>query len=372
MTSRSATSPLVPVWDIWVRLFHWGLVATVALAALTGFLGDARWLGVHLASGGAAAALVLARIVWGVFGPAHARFADFVPRPRALLIHLRGGDRRHRGHNPLGALMVLAVIGGICALAVTGVATLGGWFRLGPLAADLGTQAGQTARDWHEAVAIGLLILVALHLGGVLYESRRSAENLTRAMISGRREARPGDADPIAARPQVREAVAVFLALAAGLALATVTFWARPVPNSPTPRIDPLVAEECGACHMVHHPSVLPAASWRHLMATLDDHFGENAWIDAGDAAEIEAWLTEHAAETVDTAPARLFGQPDPATPAALPRHPNWQRLHAGLPEALFARAPIYTAANCASCHGDAETGRFSPFSITIPKETTR
>ncbi|ARE39716.1 Ni,Fe-hydrogenase I cytochrome b subunit [Rhodovulum sp. P5] len=372
MTSRSTPFPEVPVWDIWVRLFHWGLVATVALSALTGFFGDARWLAVHLASGGTAAALVLARIVWGVFGGGHARFADFVPRPRALLSHVIGQDHRHRGHNPVGALMVLAVFVAILALAITGLVILGGWLRLGPLAADLGTGAGHAARELHEAVALGVAVLVLMHLGGVLYESRRSDENLARAMVTGLKEARPGDIEPDGVRPRAGRAVKTIAAMAAMLLSGGLILSMRPVPNQPVAAIDPLTAEECGACHMVFHPSLLPARSWQQLMAGLDTHFGENAWIDAGDAAEIEAWLTANAAETVDTAPARIFAQPAPEAPFTLTETPAWQRLHGTLPEALFNRAPIFTRANCAACHADAETGRFSPFAISIPKETTR
>ncbi|TCO69384.1 cytochrome b/b6 domain-containing protein [Rhodovulum euryhalinum] len=372
MSPRTSLSPfpLVPVWDVWVRLFHWALVLCIGGAALTGFLADARWAAVHLACGLGAAALVIARIIWGLYGTAHARFADFLPRPAALVAHLRGTDGRHRGHNPLGALMVLAMFAAILALAFSGLAILGGWLRLGPLAADLGTEAGRAARAAHEAVALVVLAMIALHVGGVVVESRRESENLTRAMLTGLKQVRPGDASPAEATPKGRRALVVLAGLAATIALAVAALSARPAPNLPVAEIDPLVAAECGACHMAYHPSLLPARSWKQLMAGLDDHFGENAWVDAGDAAEIEAWLTAHSAETVDTAPARIFARTDPEAPATLTEAPAWKRLHGDLPDALFDRAPIFSRANCAACHADAATGRFSPFAISIPKET--
>ncbi|MGC9419969.1 MAG: cytochrome b/b6 domain-containing protein [Rhodovulum sp.] len=370
--SRPTPVSSVPVWDTWVRLFHWALVLSVGAAALTGFLGDARWALVHVASGLTATGLVLARIVWGVFGPTHARFADFLPRPGTVIAHLFGRDRRHRGHNPLGALMVLALFAAILALAGTGLAGLGGWLRIGPLAADLGNDAGRAALDFHEGAALGVLALVALHVGGVVFESRREGENLARAMVTGRKQARPGDAPVAPVRPRGGLALVLVAGLGAALGLGAATLSARPAPHLPVAAMDPLTAQECGACHMVYHPSLLPAASWSDLMAGLDDHFGENAWIDASDAAEIEAWLTAHAAETVDTAPARLFARTDPAAPATLTETPAWERLHDDLPDALFARAPIFTRANCAACHADAATGRFSPFAIEIPKETPK
>jgi cytochrome b len=373
MTSRTSLSPfpLVPVWDIWVRLFHWALGLCIGGAALTGFLADARWAAVHLACGLTATALVMARIVWGLYGTAHARFADFLPGPAALIAHLRGKGARHRGHNPLGALMVMAMIAAILGLAVSGLVILGGWLRLGPLAAGIGTGTGHAAMELHEALAIAMLVMVALHLGGVIRESRRGRENLALAMLTGRKESRPGDAPPAEAVPQARRALRLVVGLAVTLTLAAAALSARSVPNLPVTRIDPLTAEECSACHNFYHPSLLPAASWKRLMAGLDDHFGENAWIDEGDAAEIEAWLTAHAAETVDTAPARLFSRRNPEPPAALTETPAWRRLHGDLPAALFERAPILSRANCAACHADAASGRFSPFAISIPKEKT-
>ncbi|MEX5728350.1 cytochrome b/mono/diheme cytochrome c family protein [Rhodovulum iodosum] len=373
MQTRSRTVPVspVPVWDIWVRLFHWGLVLCMVTAALTGFLADARWAAVHVAAGLAAAGLVLARIVWGVLGTPHARFADFLPRPAALLAHIRGTGPRHRGHNPLGALMVLALIAAVLALTVSGLVILGGWFRLGPLAAGLDPDAGQAARALHEVVAFAVLALVALHVGGVAVESRRDGENLARSMVTGRKQARPGDARPIEGRPQGASALKVIAGLAAVLTLGALALWARPADNLPVRQIDPLTAEECGACHMVYHPSLLPAASWRQVMTGLDSHFGENAWIAPADAAEIEAWLTANAAETVATGPATLFSRTDPAAPGALTETPAWRRIHHDLPDALFERAPVLSRGNCAACHADAETGLFNPFAIKLPKETT-
>ncbi|MBK1634579.1 cytochrome b/b6 domain-containing protein [Rhodovulum adriaticum] len=363
--------PLVPVWDIWVRLFHWTLAASIAGAAATGFLGDARWLAVHLTCGLSAAALVLARIVWGVLGSTHARFADFLPHPRAVIAHMFGNGPRHLGHNPLGALMVLAIIGAITALTVTGLIGLGGWLRNGPFAADLGTAGGRQALELHELLAWAVLAMVALHLPGVFHERHRRSDPLIRAMLTGRKPARAGDARAHAAQPQGQRALKIIAMLGALLGLATAGLSARTVPDLPAP-MPPVVAEECGACHMTFHPSLLPAASWHDMMSGLDDHFGENAALSADLTAEIEDWLTAHAAETVETAPARLFANPNPEAPGSITRTAAWKRLHGDLPDSLFARAPIYARTNCIACHGDAETGLFSPFALSIPKETSR
>lgn len=360
------------VWDRWVRLTHWSLVLALAVAAVTGFLGGASWLALHLGGGLLAAALVLARIVWGFLGSTHARFADFLPTPRGVLAHLKGQDRHHLGHNPLGALMVFALLAAVLALALTGLAVLGGVFRVGPLAADLGTAQGFPARDLHEALAIGLLALVALHLGGVFVESRRSGENLVRAMITGEKRNPAGGAPQRPAVARGGLAIALVAAGLAGLAALNAGMSARAAGGLPVADLPPAVTGECGACHMVYHPSLLSAPAWSGLIATLDDHFGEDASLPAATAAEIERFLTSHAAETADTLPARAIGRGVPATPFRPSAATAWQRLHADLPEALFAGPAVGGRANCLACHRDAESGRFSPFAIALPKETPR
>lgn len=365
--------PTIAVWDIAVRLFHWMLVLAISAAAVSGFLLNASWITLHLIGGIGAAALVLGRIVWGFFGPSHARFRDFVPRPSAVLAHLRNpGGQRHLGHNPLGALMVLALIAVVLALAITGLAQLGGVLKTGPLAFALDYNAGRNFGEVHEVLAYALLGLVALHIAGVAYESLRSRENLTRAMVTGRKPRRPGDhrGRPTKSRPAI--ALAILAGLGAVAVTANATLSARTAPNMPVAQPNPTYEEECGACHMAYHPSVLPAASWSALMATLDDHFGENASLDPATGAEITAWLTAHAAETADTKPARRLASTRPDAPFSLTATPFWKRVHGDLPDALFQSKAIGGRSNCAACHGDAEAGLFSPFSISIPKETTQ
>ncbi|EKX55755.1 Ni,Fe-hydrogenase I cytochrome b subunit [Rhodobacter sp. AKP1] len=359
--------PLVPVWDLPIRLFHWSLAASIGLSAATGFLGGAEAIRWHIGGGLAALALVIARIVWGFTGPTHARFRDFLPSPAAVLGHLRSAAARHLGHNPLGALMVLALIGSILLIGLSGLILLGGLFKTGPLA-FWSFEAGRAWHMLHEAAAWAVLGLVALHLGGVAFESRRSRENLARAMLTGSKEARPGDhpAEEIPARGPL--ALVLLLLVGSGLWAASSALSARAPQGMPV-AFDATTRDECSACHMAYHPSLLPAASWRMLMAGLADHFGEDARLDPATAAEIEAWLTGHAAETADTLPAHAFAETAPGAPFTLTETPGWKRLHGGLPDRLFRQPWVRSPATCTACHADAESGLFSPFSIHLPKE---
>ena len=169
---------MVRVWDLFVRLFHWALVASFAAAWLTRHGNE----DIHHLAGYAAAALVGLRVVWGLVGTHYARFRQFTRGPLTVLSYLRdiatGREARYIGHNPAGAAMILALL-----IAMAGTA-LTGWMM---------TTDQFWGVEWvgktHERLADGLLILVALHVAGVIVASIRHRENLVRAMFTGRKRA---------------------------------------------------------------------------------------------------------------------------------------------------------------------------------------
>jgi cytochrome b len=166
-----------PVWDLFVRLFHWGLVSAVALNYFV--LEDSKTL--HEWVGYFAVVLVLARIVWGFVGSPHARFADFFPTPSRVWRHVRalaaGQADRHWGHNPLGALMMLALISLVLALGVTG------WMQ--GLDAFWGNERLQ---DIHEVLANALIAMAGLHALAAIVMGRLDRTRLIRAMFTGVKE----------------------------------------------------------------------------------------------------------------------------------------------------------------------------------------
>ena len=168
------------VWDAFVRVAHWTLVAAVLAAWFTRQAAH-EWIGY------AALAVVALRAAWGFMGPRYSRFGQFVRSPAKTLAYVKtvaaGREPRYLGHNPLGGWMVVALL---IAVALTG---LTGWVSV-------------TDRYWgvewvqetHEACANLLAGLVFLHVGGVGYTSLRHRENLVRAMLSGSKPPpRPGD-----------------------------------------------------------------------------------------------------------------------------------------------------------------------------------
>jgi cytochrome b len=205
----------VKVWDPLVRLFHWTVVVAFFVAYLTGD----DLLTLHVWAGYLVGGIVVLRVLWGVVGPKHARFSDFVFKPltvwRYLLDLLRFRAPRYLGHSPAGGAMVLALLLTLAATVWSGLETYAVEENAGPLAQAL-PDIQQTAPDqagarlwfvseeeheeenesdngeslWeevHEALSDLTFALVVLHIAGVLLASLVHRENLTRAMISGRK-----------------------------------------------------------------------------------------------------------------------------------------------------------------------------------------
>lgn len=189
---RAPTAERVRVWDPFVRLFHWTLGAAVLIAFLT----EDELLELHTWAGYTVLALIGVRLVWGLIGPRHARWSEFVRGPRTTLTYLWDALHkrapRYLGHNPAGAAMVVALLLGFTATAITGVVVLGAGEWAGPLAPYLKNVSAQQAHDLkelHEFLAYATLSLVPLHLLGVLMSSLEHRENLIRGMIDGYKRA---------------------------------------------------------------------------------------------------------------------------------------------------------------------------------------
>ena len=212
--------PGVTVWDGSLRLFHWALVLLIAASLASGFFAPVLWLRWHLIAGAAIAALLGYRLVWGAFGPTHARFRDFARPPRVVLAHvselLAGTAPRHLGHNPLGALMVFALLGMLAVLVATGTVVLGGMLKQGPLAHFTAFSLGAGLLGVHQVLAFLLGALIAGHLAGVAAESWRARENLVRAMLDGRKAPLAQAPAPVAARPWLAGGIIAAVLLGGG------------------------------------------------------------------------------------------------------------------------------------------------------------
>lgn len=177
----------VAVWDLLVRIFHWSLVAFFFIAYAT----EDDLLTVHVYAGYAVAGLVAFRLLWGIIGTRHARFTDFVTGPGAVKRYLgqllTGRAPRYLGHNPAGAVMIIAMLLSLVLTVFTGAVLIAGDGQ-GPLAGTVfAGLSGDAFEETHELFANFTVFLVVLHVAGVLASSLLHHENLIRAMVTGRK-----------------------------------------------------------------------------------------------------------------------------------------------------------------------------------------
>lgn len=164
----------IRVWDWPVRVFHWSLAACVFIAFFTGE--SERWSLWHQTLGYVAGGLLAFRLVWGFVGTRHARFASFIKGPQAILAYVKSlrqaTPEHHVGHNPVGGVAVLLLMG------LTAITAFSGWLM-----------AGGDAPGWqeelHEVAANSLMLVVGVHVLGVVLSSKQHKENLVRAMLTG-------------------------------------------------------------------------------------------------------------------------------------------------------------------------------------------
>ena len=197
----------VTVWDFPTRIFHWSLVFFFSFSYLSGDeLED-----FHSYSGYIIIGLLIFRVIWGFIGSPYARFSSFIYPPNIIIEYtqalLKGNPKHYYGHNPLGGLMVFALLGALALTTFTGLQAYAVEGN-GPLASielQLVSSAMDDDKDgkheeedefWeevHEFFSTLTLILVLLHISGVVISSKLHKENLAKAMVSGQKQVPPED-----------------------------------------------------------------------------------------------------------------------------------------------------------------------------------
>ena len=186
------TSSAMLVWDLPLRLFHWGLVVSVFVS-----VGSAKTgvMFVHEKSGLTILGLVIFRLIWGFIGSPTARFSHFIKGPSAVFAVLRALFHKQSdtasGHSALGGWAVLALLGITLYLPLTGMVSSDVILYEGPLAFLL-PDLMRTMTDFHNYGEKLLFILIALHLAAMAVYYLRLKKNLIPAMVTGRRRGATG------------------------------------------------------------------------------------------------------------------------------------------------------------------------------------
>lgn len=183
---------IIRVWDLPIRLFHWLLVAFIITSFVTVKIGG-NAMEFHALSGYCILTLIIFRVCWGLIGSYHARFINFVPSPKRLIQYLTGKISGGLGHNPLGALSVLALLSSVGVQAVTGLFTNDDIAFEGPFAKYVSSGMVELLTSIHYFNEKILLVVIALHLCAILYYQKFKHENLIKPMLLGDKEIDPSD-----------------------------------------------------------------------------------------------------------------------------------------------------------------------------------
>ncbi|SDT02959.1 Cytochrome b [Halopseudomonas litoralis] len=176
----------ITVWDLPLRLFHWLLVLAVTGALVTINLGGS-WMEWHARFGLAVVGLMAFRLVWGVLGSTHSRFANFFPSLAAIGRYYRG-QWQGLGHNPLGALSVYASLGLFAFQAISGLFASDDIAFGGPLTRAVSSSTVATLSSWHRQTEWWMYLLVGLHLLAIIIYRLRGKQ-LVGPMIHGQVDA---------------------------------------------------------------------------------------------------------------------------------------------------------------------------------------
>lgn len=219
------------LWDLPTRLFHWLLVLAMAAAVVTGQLGGSliEW---HGRLGLLIVGLLAFRIVWGLLGSTYARFAQFAPTPGRVRAYL-AGQWQGEGHNPLGALSVLGLLGLLVLQVATGLVANDDIAFRGPLFDLVGNDLSNRLTGLHHLLSNLLIGLVLLHVAAIAFYGHVKKQKLLKPMLTGWKE---GEGE--SAKGGGWLAVIVALLIAIGAVYVASGAWLPeppPVPAAETP-----------------------------------------------------------------------------------------------------------------------------------------
>jgi len=363
------------VWEWEIRLFHWLLVLSILGAYLTTMRENLLLL--HAVFGSLAAGLILFRVGWGFIGGKHGRFSAFVLSPKQIWNYfqqlLQRKPVRYLTHNPLAGIAVLFFLFLISTIVFSGLVALWGQEKIGYLAHWFPLEMGIQVAHFHHEVSELLLLLIAVHLMGVFVDTWMHRENIIRSMFNGRKKTQSPELD----QEELLRGKPHFLLYACSLSLFFLLMtiqWTSPASQVQGEKVASVVAaklyqDECGACHLDFHPSLLPSRSWEVMMDNLSDHFGEDAALAAEETQKLRDYLINNASESFRTeASYKISHSLDKKNnPLSITQAGYWQRKHHEISKEIFLHKKVRSKLNCTACHPGAGAGKFEDASISIP-----
>ncbi len=363
------------VWPIGTRIIHWMMALSFTAAFITSFY--EHMLHDHVALGFIFLTIIIYRIIWGVIGPQYATFNTFKLRPSQLKHYfVEKVQNRWRkipaGHNPASSWFTVSALSVGLVIVVSGLLLYGvqeakGLFRF--LNNDYTQYMGILA--WiHEYSSYLFAAWVVIHIAGVMVEQFWHKTSMVFAMVTGFKRTEGEDT-------KVKKSLSFFAYTMIFIAIGSYFFIISSNYNFLTlqkyTNIDyeaqhPVFYNECGDCHKVYPPYMLPKRSWEKIMGSLDNHRGEKiteANITKSQQASILEFLTQNAAETSKReAAVKVMDSLGERRPKNITKTPYWRETHKDIPKSVYKQKKIKDKSNCIACHKDFDQGNMDDMNI--------
>jgi len=363
------------VWPISTRVIHWLMAISFSAAFYTSF--HEHLLHSHVAFGFIFVTVILYRIVWGFIGPRYATFNTFKLKPSELVEYFRDKvrDRWRKipaGHNPASSWFTIWAMVVGTAIVVSGLLLYGVQEAKGPFM-DLNGENSQymfLLDDIHKYASYLFTFWVFLHISGVMVEQFWHKTGMAWAMVTGYKKT-DGEDTTVSKKLSFFAFISILLAIGAYFFITSSNY------NFLTLRKHNRIYyneehytfyHECGDCHKIYPPFLLPKKSWNKVMNDLDNHFGveiTEANISKAKQDSIRAYLYENSAEhTTREASVKILKSLKGISPKAVTKTPYWRETHKNIPRSAYRDKKIKDKSNCFACHKNAENGDFDDMNI--------
>lgn len=363
------------VWPIGTRIIHWMMALSFTAAFITSFY--EYKLHDHVALGFIFLTIIVYRIIWGFIGPEYARFNDFkLSLPQLKHYFVEKIQNRWRkipaGHNPASSWFT------VWALIVGSIIVISGLLLYGiQEGKGLFMDLNETHSHYmgllthiHQFASYLFLAWVVIHISGVLVEQFWHKTGMVFAMVTGYKKTEGKDT-------KVKPALNIFAYSMIFIAVATYFFIISSNYNFLTLRKftnvyyneeHPVFFKQCGDCHKVYPPFLLPEKSWKRIIDDLDNHFGEEiteANITKPEQASIREFLYANSAEhSTREASVKIMNSLGERRPKAITKTPYWRETHKDIPLSVYKDKKIKDKSNCVACHKDIDLGNLDDMNI--------
>ncbi len=363
----------VYTWSIFTRLFHILLVAAVGVVYLVSE--EDSLLTYHVIFGYFIGLLLLYRVIWGFMDVRYSAFRDFNFTLKDLFIymtHVFGNKKRYIGHNPASSWAIVAMIALGLLSVISGILVYGTQEGMGILAGLNHSlfKEMDVFEALHELLVNAFIIVSLIHIIGVLIDKFVHKSQAFESMIYGYKE---GSDESL----KLTSGQKLFGILWIGSSVILLFYLLNTPSNiliadanrAVSYKIEhPLFYEECKSCHTLYPPFLLPVKSWVKMMDQLEDHFGDDASLEAQDVRSLKSYLTQNSAENSTKESAyHILKSMKEADTLAITKTPYWEKRHADIDKRTFESKKVGKISNCKACHTGIEKGLLNDKDIKIP-----